>query len=83
VRWKERGHDPVTRRTVFPALKPKDSRAAELVFDGRTGRVAMWSSSQSGRKRRLLAFIDIAVAWRKLRGSGLVADRSASRGSTP
>jgi len=75
VRWKERGHDPVTRRTVFPALKPKDSRAAELVFDGRTGRVAnVVFESEWEKEADYLAFIDIAVAWRKLAGSGLVAD---------
>ncbi|MCK7476462.1 MAG: hypothetical protein M0C28_01935 [Candidatus Moduliflexus flocculans] len=40
VRWKEKGREEVARKTAFPALKPKETRISELVFDGRTGRVA-------------------------------------------
>jgi hypothetical protein len=75
LRWKERGHDPVVRRTVFPVLKPKDGRAAELVFDGRTGRVAnVVFESDWEKESDFLALIEIAGAWRKLVESGLIAD---------
>jgi hypothetical protein len=75
LRWKERGHDPVTRRTVFPALKPKEARAAELVFDGRAGRIAnVVFESDWEKEADYLAFIEIAGAWPKLAEAGLIAD---------
>jgi hypothetical protein len=75
LRWKEKGHDEVSRKTVFPALKPKETRAAELFFDGRLGRVAnAVFESEWEKEADYLACVEMLGAWRKLSDAGLVAD---------
>lgn len=75
LRSKERGRDEVVAKTVFPALKPKDSRAAELVFDGRSGRVAnVVFESDWDKESDYLAVIEIAGTWRRLAEAGLIKD---------
>jgi len=75
VRWKEKGRDEVTRKTVFPALKPKETRASELVFDGRSGRVAnVVFESDWEKEADYLALVEIAATRRELFEAGLVAD---------
>ncbi len=75
LRWKEKGHDEVSRKTVFPALKPKESRAAELLFDGRSGRVAgVTFESEWEKEADYLAVVEMLGAWRRLSEAGLVAD---------
>ncbi len=75
LRWKEKGHDEVSRKTVFPALKPKDKRVSELVFDGRAGRVAnVVFESEWDKETDYLTVVEIAGAWRKLFEAGLIAD---------
>lgn len=75
LRWKEKGHDEVSRKTVFPTLKPKETRVPELVFDGRAGRVAnIVFESEWEKEADYLAVIEIAGAWRKLFDANLIAD---------
>jgi hypothetical protein len=75
LRWKERGHDEVTRKTVFPALKPKETRFPELIFDGRAGRVAnVVVETEWEKEPDYLAFVEIAGSWRRLFEAGLIAD---------
>jgi hypothetical protein len=75
LRWKQRGHEEVTRKTVLPAFKPKEGGATELVFDGRTGRVAnVVFETRWEKEADYLAFIDMAAAWRRLAEAGLLAD---------
>ncbi len=75
LRWKEKGHDAVSRKTAFPALKPKETRAAELFFDGRSGRVAeVVFESEWEKEADYLAFVELLGALRKLSDAGLVAD---------
>ena len=75
LRSKETGREEVIRKTVFPALKPKETRISELVFDGRTGRVAdVVVESDWDKEADYLAVIDIAGTWRRLREAGLVRD---------
>ncbi len=75
VRWKEKGRDEVTRKAVFPALKPKDTRVSELVFDGRAGRVAnIVFESDWEKEADYLAMVEIAATWRELFEAGLIVD---------
>jgi len=73
--WKEKGRDGLSRKTVFPTLKAKETRAAEIVFDGRAGRVAnVVFESEWEKEADYLALVELAVTWRKLFDAGLVAD---------
>jgi Zinc carboxypeptidase len=75
LRWKEKGHDEVTRKTALAAIKPKESRIAELVYDGRSGRVAnVVFESEWEKEADYVAFVEMAGTWRRLAGAGLVAD---------
>ncbi|OGD29515.1 MAG: hypothetical protein A2V57_05780 [Candidatus Aminicenantes bacterium RBG_19FT_COMBO_65_30] len=75
LRWKEKGHDPVSRKVVFPTLKPKDTRATELVFDGRSGRVGnIVFESEWEKEADYLTVIETLGAWRKLFEAGLLGD---------
>ncbi len=75
VRWKEKGRDEVVRKTAFPALKPKETRIAELAFDSRTRRVANVAfESEWEKEADYLAVVDVLAAWRRLFDAGLVAD---------
>ncbi len=75
LRWKEKGHDEVTRKTVVQALKPKEARVAELQFDGRTGRVTnVTFESEWEKEADYLAVIEMAGSWRKLSEAGLLND---------
>ncbi|MEN6560816.1 MAG: M14 family metallopeptidase [Acidobacteriota bacterium] len=75
LRWKEKGREEVSRKSVFPALKPKETRASTLVYDGRAGRVAnVFFESEWEKEADYLAFVDIAGSWRRISGAGLVAD---------
>jgi len=75
LRWKEKGREAVTRKSVFPALKPKETRASELVYDGRADRVAnVVFESEWEKEADYLAVVELAGAWRKLSESGLIAD---------
>ncbi len=75
LRWKEKGRDEVTRKAVFPALKPKETRASELVFDGRAGRISnIVFESDWEKEADYLALVEIAATWRELFEAGLVAD---------
>ncbi len=75
LRWKEKGRDEVSRRTVFPSLKPKEVRAAELLFDGRSGRVAGVTFECDWEKEAdYLAVVETLGAWRGLRDAGLISD---------
>jgi len=75
LRWKEKGHDEVSRKTVFPALKPKETRASELLFDSRSGRVSgVTFESDWEKEADYLAVVEMLGTWRRLSGAGLVAD---------
>jgi hypothetical protein len=75
IRWKEKGRDEVTRKSVFPTLKPKETRPTELLFDGRSGRVAgIVFESEWEKEADFLAIVEIIAAWRGLFESGLIAD---------
>ncbi len=75
IRWKEKGHEEVTRKTVVPALKPKETRVSELAFDGRAGRVTnVVFESEWEKEADYLAVIEMAGSWRKLSESGLIND---------
>lgn len=75
LRWKEKGRDAVSRKTPFTALKPKETRAAELFVDGRSGRVAgVVFESEWEKESDYLAVIDLLAARRRLSDAGLVAD---------
>jgi len=75
LRWKEKGRDEVSRKVAFPALKPKESRATELVFDGRTGRVAnVVFESEWEKEADFAAAVETLGSWRKLLAAGLVTD---------
>ncbi len=75
VRWKEKGREEVAKKTAFPALKPKETRIAELAFDSRTHRVAnVVFGSEWEKEADYLAVVDVLAAWRKLFEAGLVAD---------
>ena len=75
IRWKEKGHEEVSRKSVFPALKPKTARAVELLYDGRSGRVAdVVFESEWEKEADYLTVVDMLAAWRGLFDAGLVAD---------
>ncbi|MCX6571337.1 MAG: M14 family metallopeptidase [Candidatus Aminicenantes bacterium] len=75
VRWKEKGHEEVSRKTVFPTLKPKETRTTELVYDGRTDRIANVVVETDWEKEAdYLALIDIVSSWRKLFAAGALGD---------
>jgi hypothetical protein len=75
LRAKEKGREEIVRKTVLPALKPKETRVSELVFDGRSGRVAnVVFESEWEKEADFLAAIDMAEAWRRLREAGLIPD---------
>jgi hypothetical protein len=73
--WKERGREGVSRKIVFPALKAKETRASELLFDGRAGRVSnAVFESEWEKEADYLALVELAATWRRLFDAGLVAD---------
>jgi hypothetical protein len=75
VRWKEKGREAVVQKTSFPALKPKEARVSELVFDGRSGRVAgVTFESDWEKEADYLVVVDMLGTWRRLAETGLVAD---------
>jgi hypothetical protein len=75
VRWKEKGHEEVSRKTVFPTLKPKETRTTELVYDGRTDRIANIVVETDWEKEAdYLALIDIVSSWRELFAAGVLSD---------
>jgi len=75
VRWKEKGHEEVSRKTVFPTLKPKETRTTELVYDGRTDRIVHVVVETDWEKEAdYLALIDIVSSWRRLFAAGAVGD---------
>jgi hypothetical protein len=75
LRWKQKGHEEVTRKTAVPAFKPKDSRVTELVLDGRTGHVAdVVFESEWEKEADYLAFVEMAGTWRRLAEAGVIAD---------
>ena len=75
LRSKEKAHDEVSRKTVFPALKPKETRATELLFDGAAGRVDSVVFEMDWEKEPdYLAAIEMLGAWRRLFDAGLIAD---------
>jgi len=75
VRWKEKGHEGVSRKTVFPTLKPKGTRMTELVYDGRNDRIANIVVETDWEKEAdYLALIDIVSSWRRLFAAGAVGD---------
>ncbi len=75
VRWKEKGHEEVSRKIVFPTLKPKETRTTELVYDGRADRIANIVVETDWEKEAdYLALIDIASSWRTLSAAGALAD---------
>ena len=75
ITWKEKDREEVSRRSVFPALKPKSMRAMELLYDGRSARVAdVVFESEWEKEADYLAVIDILGAWRGLYEAGLVKD---------
>ncbi len=51
IRWKEKGHEEVSRKSVFPALKPKTTRATSSSTTGAPAASPTSSSSRSGRRR--------------------------------
>lgn len=75
VRWKEKGREEVSRTFSLPALKPKAARVAELLYDGRAGRVAdVVIESEWEKEADFLAAVDLLAAWRGLAEAGLVPD---------
>jgi hypothetical protein len=75
IRWKEKGHDEISRTFVLPALKPKAARVSELLYDGRAGRVAdVVIESEWEKEADYLAVVDMIAAWRALFEAGLVPD---------
>jgi hypothetical protein len=75
VRWKEKGSEEVSRKIVFPTLKPKETRMTELVYDGRADRIANIVVETDWEKEAdYLALIDIASSWRRLFAAGAVSD---------
>lgn len=75
LRWKEKGHEEVTRTFVYPSLEPKETRVSRLVFDGRAGRVAdVLIETEWEKESDYLSVIDIAGAWRRLFDAGVVKD---------
>ena len=75
VRWKEKGHEEVSRKIVFPTLKPKETRTTELVYDGRTDRIANVVVETDWEKEAdYLTLIDIVSSWRRLFAAGAVGD---------
>jgi hypothetical protein len=74
-RWKEKGHDEVSRKVAFPILKPKETRASELVYDGRAGRVSnVVFESEWEKEADYLTVVEILGAWRRLFDAGRIAD---------
>ncbi len=75
LRWKEKGRDAVVRKTVFPSLKPKEVRVPELVFDGRSGRVAgVTFEAEWEKEADHLAAAELLATLGRLTASGLAAD---------
>jgi Zinc carboxypeptidase/S-layer like family, outer domain len=75
IRWKEKGHEEVSRTYVLPALKPKTARVAEILYDGRAGRIAdVVFESEWEKEADFLAVVDMIAAWRDLSEAGLVPD---------
>ena len=73
--WKEKGREGVSRKIAFPALKAKEIRASELLFDGRAGRVSnVVFESEWEKEADYLALVELAATWRGLFEAGLVAD---------
>lgn len=75
VRWREKGREEVSRTTVFPTLKPKETRVTELVYNGQADRVEDIVIEMDWEKEAdYLALIEIVGAWRKLRDAGALDD---------
>jgi hypothetical protein len=75
VRWKDKAGQESSRKAAFPSLKPRETRVAELVFDGRTGRVGdVVVESEWDKEADYLALVDIAGGWRRLFEAGALAD---------
>ncbi|MCK7476279.1 MAG: hypothetical protein M0C28_00840 [Candidatus Moduliflexus flocculans] len=66
VRWKEKGREEVVRKTSVPgASSPRTARVSELVFDGRSGRVAgVVFESDWEKEADYLAVVDLLGTWR-------------------
>ena len=75
LKWKEKGRDEVTRKIVFPSLKPKDLRLPGFLYDGRAGRLEeLWIETDWEKEADYLALIDILDAYRRLGEKGLLTD---------
>lgn len=75
LKWKEKGREEVSRKIVFPALKPKDMRLPGFLYDGRSGRLAeLWIETDWEKEADYLALIDMLDAYRRLGDRGLLAD---------
>ena len=75
IRWMEKGREEVSRKTVFPTLKPKGTRTTELVYDGRMECIANVVVETDWEKEAdYLILIDIASSWRRLSAAGAVTD---------
>jgi hypothetical protein len=75
LKWKEKGREEVTRKVVFPSLKPKDLRLPGFVYNGRDERIEeLWLEADWEKESDYLALIDILDAYRKVSDKGLVED---------
>jgi hypothetical protein len=75
LRWKETGHEEITKKYVFPALKPKALTVPGFVYNGRDGRVEeMEIETEWEKEADYLTLIDILTAYRGLGAKGLVED---------
>jgi hypothetical protein len=74
-RWKEKGREEVTKKIVFPALKPKDLRLSGFVYNGQDERVEELCLEVDWEKEAdYLTLLDILDSYRKVSEQGLVAD---------
>jgi hypothetical protein len=75
LKWKEKGREEVSKKIAFPPLKPKDSRLAGFVYNGKEARLEqLLIEADLEKEAEYLTLIDILDAHRKLSAKGLVAD---------
>jgi hypothetical protein len=75
LRWKERGREEISKRFVFPTLKPKTLTVPGFLYNGREGRVEnLWIETAWEKETDFLTLINILTAYRGIAAKGLVGD---------
>jgi hypothetical protein len=75
LQWKEKGREEISKKIVFPVLKPKTRSVPALIYNGREERVEnLWIETDWEKESDYLTLIDLLAAYREASAKGLVAD---------